>query len=54
MRVCILNTYETSPKNDIILGRNQNVTIKKKQNTWEEEYTSSSVYFVLFSLNSLQ
>lgn len=26
MRVCILNTYETSLINDIILGHNENVT----------------------------
>lgn len=27
MRVCILNTYETSLINDIILSHNENVTI---------------------------
>lgn len=58
MRVCILNTYETSLINDIILSHNENVTIfntpPHKYNTWEQEYINSSFCLVLFSLNSLQ
>lgn len=48
MCACILNTYETSAVNDMILNQHENVKIF--QTSTKKEYISSLICFVLFSL----